>query len=60
MIFYTKIFFIFYDIMASFILSSNTSDFITCHDSIILDPDTNYEAALFSLDAYNSLPKISV
>jgi len=46
--------------MTSFILSGNTSDFITCHDSVILDPNTNYEAALLSLDTYNSIPNISV
>jgi len=53
-------FFLFYNIMASFILSGNTSDFITSHDSVILDPNTNYEAALLSLDTYNSIPNISV
>jgi len=46
--------------MASFILSGNTSDFITWHDSVILDPNTNNEAALLSLDTYNSIPNISV
>lgn len=46
--------------MASFILSGNTSDFITCHDSVVLDPSKNYEAALLSLDTYNSIPNISV
>jgi len=46
--------------MASFILSGITSDFITCHDSVILDPNTNYEAALLSLDTYNYIPNISV
>jgi len=60
MICYTNIFFLFYNIMASFILSGNTSDFITCYDSVVLDPNTNYEAALLSLDTYNSIPIISV
>ena len=46
--------------MTSFILSGVTSDFITCHDSVILDPSKNYEAALLSLDTYNSIPNISV
>ena len=46
--------------MTSFILSGNTSDFVTCHDSVILDPKKNYEAALLSLDTYNSIPNISV
>jgi len=46
--------------MTSFILSGNTSDFTTCHDTVILDHNTNYEAALLSLDTYNSIPNISV
>jgi hypothetical protein len=46
--------------MVSFILSGNTSDFITCHDSVILDPNKKYEAALLSLDTYNSIPNITV
>ena len=46
--------------MTSFILSGNTSDFVTCHDSVILDPNKNYEVALLSLDTYNSIPNISV
>jgi len=58
--FYTKIFFLFYNIMASFILSGNTSDFIIFHDSVILDSNTNYDAALLSLDIYNLIPSISV
>jgi hypothetical protein len=45
--------------MVSFILSGNTSDFITCHDSIILDHNKKYEAALLSLDTYNSIPNIT-
>lgn len=45
--------------MISFILSGNTSDFTTCHNSIILDPNKKYEAALLSLDTYNSIPNIS-
>lgn len=44
--------------MASFILSGNSSDFITVHDSLHLDPNKNYEAALLSLDTYNSIPNI--
>jgi hypothetical protein len=46
--------------MTSFILSGNTSDFVTCHDSVILDPNKKYEAALLSLDTYNSIPNITV
>ena len=45
--------------MVSFILSRNTSDFITCHDSVMLDPNKEYEAALLSLDTYNSIPNIT-
>lgn len=44
--------------MVSFILSGNTSDFITVHDNIHLDPEKNYEVALLSLDTYNSIPNI--
>ena len=46
--------------MTSFILSGITSDFVTCHDSVILNPSKKYEAALLSLDTYNSIPNISV
>ena len=51
----------------SFTLSSDTadftgdftSDFTTCYSSpIILDPGKKYEAALFSIDIYNSIPNI--
>ena len=45
--------------MTTLILSGNTSDFITCHSSLILDPNKSYEAALLSLDTYNSIPNIS-
>lgn len=44
--------------MISFILSGNTSDFVTYHDSVYLDPNKNYEAALLSLDSYNSVPNV--
>jgi hypothetical protein len=46
--------------MWTFILSGNTSDFITSHNSVILDPNSKYEAALLSLDIYNSIPNITV
>jgi len=46
--------------MVSFILSGNTSDFTTCHDSVTLDLNKKYEAALLSLDTYNSIPNITV
>ena len=45
--------------MTTFILTGNTSDFTTCHNSIILDPAIKYEAALLSLDTYNSIPNIT-
>jgi hypothetical protein len=45
--------------MVSFILSGNTSDFTTCHDSVTLDLNKKYEAALLSLDTYNSIPNIT-
>ena len=43
----------------TFILSGTKSDFVTCHNSVILDPNIKYEAALLSLETYNSLPNIS-
>jgi hypothetical protein len=46
--------------MTTFILSGNTSNFTTCHNSVILDPNKKYEAALLSLDTYNSIPNITV
>jgi hypothetical protein len=42
----------------SFILTGKSSDFTTCFNSIILDPTKQYEAALLSLDTYNSIPNI--
>mgnify|MGYP003406501026 FL=1 len=45
--------------MSTFILSGNTSDFTTCHHSVNLDPNKKYEAALLSLDTYNSIPNIT-
>ncbi|HLX54520.1 MAG TPA: hypothetical protein VKR58_11290, partial [Aquella sp.] len=45
--------------MTTFILTGNTSDLTTCHNSIILEPRTQYEAALLSLDTYNSIPNIT-
>ncbi|HLX54939.1 MAG TPA: hypothetical protein VKR58_13420, partial [Aquella sp.] len=38
--------------------TGNTSDFTTCFNSIILDSNKQYEAALLSLDTYNSIPNI--
>jgi hypothetical protein len=42
----------------SFILTGKSSDFTTSFNSIILDPTKQYEAALLSLDTYNSIPNI--
>src|SRR5271165_5897498 len=42
----------------SFILTGNSSNFTTRFNSIILDPTKQYEAALLSLDTYNSIPNI--
>ena len=45
--------------MTTFTLTDNASDFTTCHNSVILDLNKNYEAALLSLDTYNSIPNIT-
>jgi hypothetical protein len=42
----------------SFILTGNSSNFTTSFNSIILDSNKQYEAALLSLDTYNSIPNI--
>jgi hypothetical protein len=42
------------------ILSSNTSDFTTdMSQPIHFDADKKYEAALLSIDLYNSIPNIT-
>ena len=44
----------------TFIMSGNTSDFTTKYSpSIILDSTKHYEAALMSIDLYNSIPNIT-
>lgn len=43
----------------SFILSGSKSDFTVYHNSVILDSNKKYEAALLSLDTYNSIPNIT-
>lgn len=44
----------------TFIMSGKTSDFTTNYSpSIILDPNKQYEAALLSIDMYNSIPNIT-
>lgn len=42
----------------TFVLNGRTSDFTTSHNSVMLMPDIKYEAALLSLDVYNSIPNI--
>jgi len=42
----------------SLILSGNSSDFTTVFNSIVLQPPYEYEAALLSIDTYNSIPNI--
>ena len=42
----------------SLILSSNSSDFTTVFNSIVLEPSYEYEACLLSVDTYNSIPNI--
>jgi len=43
----------------AFVLSGIGSDFTINHTPIILDPNKKYEAALLSLDTYNSIPNIN-
>ena len=40
-------------------LTGDTNDFTTLHLSIQLSQNTNYEAALLSIDLYNSFPNIT-
>src|SRR5271156_1433639 len=42
----------------SLILSGNSSDFTTVFNSIVLQPPYEYEAALLSIETYNSIPNI--
>ena len=42
-----------------YVLSGDGSDFRITHSSIILDPNKKYEAALLSLNTYNSFPNIT-
>ena len=44
---------------STFVLTGVGSEFTIRHNSIILDPNKNYEAALLSLDSYNSIPNIT-
>jgi hypothetical protein len=44
----------------TFVLNGRTSDFTTSHNSVTLMPHKKYEAALLSLDVYNSIPNITV
>src|SRR5579863_1277109 len=42
----------------SLIFSGNSSDFTTVFNSIVLQPPYEYEAALLSIEAYNTIPNI--
>src|SRR5579863_7993236 len=42
----------------SLILTGNSSDFTTVFNSIVLQPPYEYEAALLSIETYNSIPNI--
>jgi len=42
----------------TYVLSASESNFTTQHNNLFLDPNKKYEAALFSLDTYNSIPNI--
>src|SRR5579863_134564 len=42
----------------SLIFSGNSSDFTTVFNSIVLQPPYEYEAALLSIETYNSIPNI--
>ena len=42
----------------SLILSSNSSNFTTIFNSIVLQPPYEYETCLLSVDTYNSIPNI--
>ena len=44
--------------MTTFILSGDKSEFTVSHHSVTLDKNKKYEAALVSLDTYNSIPNI--
>ena len=44
----------------SLILSGNSLDFTTVFNSIVLQPPYEYEAALLSIDTYNSIPNIII
>src|SRR5271157_3855344 len=52
-----KIFF-YYKMTNTYILSGTTSNFVTYNHHGQLDPNKKYEAALLSLDMYNSIPNI--
>src|SRR5580698_925515 len=44
----------------TFVLNGSTSDFTISHNSVMLMPGRKYEAALLSLDVYNSIPNVTV
>src|SRR5271166_1318475 len=47
-----------YKMANTYILSGTTSNFVTNNHQARLDPSKKYEAALLSLDMYNSIPNI--
>src|SRR5271166_2756102 len=47
-----------YKMANTYILSGTTSKFATYNHQAQLDPNKKYEAALLSLDMYNSIPNI--
>src|ERR1700689_4603612 len=42
----------------TYILTGTSSSFVTCNQGAVLNPNKKYEAALLSLDMYNSIPNI--
>src|SRR5271165_2072814 len=51
-------FFFYIKMVNTYILSGTTSNFVTYNHQAQLDPNKKYEAALLSLDMYNSIPNI--
>jgi len=43
----------------TYVLSGKGSNFSIQHNNLFLDPNKKYEAALLSLDTYNSIPNIT-
>ena len=46
--------------MTTIVLTNNSADFTTCFSQFIrLDPNKKYEAALLTIDLYNSIPNVT-